>query len=307
MKYTLFEETAKVLRVFAADSKEIPVKMPTNFITVNKDFFLKNPELLKSLIQCYKQNFGRSDVWGEGYKCLKCGRVLSLEYVQKYTKCNFCNGNKLKEIHSDKDLTERILHEADDKAFPRPFLLVHDPKNNKRLVGFMWGIVASLSQIQKEIVSMRYLDEQDIGNAVMHALEHALFTHGIDFQSKIFYVAEAGIDPEFRGAHHGGYMFYLSRGVLEYVYANGGAECILYWTNNLSSVLEWGRHSSFELIMEASGKPVLYYLLNKRPRDMLAIYQNLSLPELVDLYKMSSKEFKKQVHCIIRREVRIDI
>jgi hypothetical protein len=276
----------KVLDYFRRLVESLPInngsenkteQAPTNLRIVTIDQLKSNPELFDALIDCYQDVFGSSDIWGEGFVCEKCGKVMPLD--QEQAKCD-CGG-ELKKFYPGDELKNKIIRGLNNEDQRTPFCtIIENPSQEigtkKRIDGFCWGSVDTLGNVVREIVENRYHGNQDKLKEIFDLFRGE--TSPIDLEEKILYIAELGVRQEAR--HHGmTSVINLARAGFERGH-EGNTKKSLMWTSKKSPVYKICLACGFQEIFnikEGDEELVFLYLEDLEP--ILTLMKNKTIRE----------------------------
>lgn len=257
------------------------ISLPESLKTLTLEQLLSDKHLFDSLVNCYQEVFGSEDIWGEGFICEKCGKIIPIEKDQ--TKCD-CGGN-LKRFYPIDELKKQIIEILTDTEQRSSFCTIIENKSQqetqeKKIDGFSWGVVDSIDHILKEIIEKRYQGDPSKLKEIFDLMKEKL--PFVNLEEKILYIAELGVRKEAR--HHGmESIISLTRFGFERGQENG-AKSALMWTSKKSPIykicLACGFQEIFE-IKEDEDSLVFLYLENFEPMLTLMQHKNAREGEVI--------------------------
>lgn len=230
-----------------------PMPIPSNFKKVSRDELLQNEVLWNSFVVCFRDVFGRSDIWGEGFICPKCGKVFPIEETD--TKCG-C-GEKQSYFHSEEELRQRMTHELESPSFCT--LLLSNPESVE-VAGFSLGFIGDTDRLARYIATDKHVCGSE------EALKRALGNCG-----KILFFDETGIKRDSRFSASS--VISLTRAAFEKG-AQEGAISSVTWTARKSPIYRICRSIGFEDVLETETGIVFLFLEDFIPA--LKLMQNKS-------------------------------
>lgn len=232
---------------------ESPMAMPSNFRTVSRDDLLRGEALRKSFIACFRDVFGRGDIWGEGFICSQCGKVLPIEESSRKCSC----GGKLVDFYSEEQLCDRLTNELEPPAF---CTLMLSAPNSAEVAGFSMGFIGDVDRLSRYIASDKHVC--GVENAVKNALGNC---------GRVLFFDETGIRRESRAGASS--LVSLTRAAFE----KGNQEQVvssLTWTARKSPIYKICLALGFVDVLETDNGIVFLFLEDFIPA--LKVMQNKS-------------------------------
>ena len=272
---------AKSYRLFT--EKDAPVRVPSNFIFVGSSELQQNNILFDSLISCYRNVFGSEDIWGEGARCNRCKKLISLESYHDLCKsgkntCD-CGHGYFELVFQDKELKERIIRELDPINYSATFciLMLQDAPNN--VVGFSWGAFDWPDRIAERIVMNRFNRTAEEADYIRQAINNGPFG-----KKRIHFFDELGVFKSARGGLIP--VISLTRLAFEKAVKIGVTSC-LFWTSRKSPIYNICKLVGFDDLFETADGIVFIYLEDTIP--LLTLFQNVDPKDFPSILKGNMK------------------
>jgi len=268
MVLDFFREKVRGLQIFHLN--EAPVKIPENYQEVSIDDLKNNSKMFDSLVRCYQEVFGSSDIWGEGKICVKCGKIMPLDHA--FEKCD-CGGN-LENFYPDESLKKRIIHELTEVIPNSSFCVVMKSlEDDNKINGFCWGAIGNVQNITKRIVDNRYN-----GDSLQFKNLHQLLVDRLSLKSldeRVLFIDELGVVKADRRQGMAP-VIYLTRIGFEHGNDNN-VQKTLMWTHKKSPIYKICLASGYQEIFATEDGIVYLYLKDLRPT--LTLLQNKTFRE----------------------------
>lgn len=188
-----------------------------------------NEDVVEQVANSYKEIFGSNDVWGEGYRCSKCGKTFPLEGGHP-AGCPECKSNEIKEFYPTEELKARITADMEEERDIKPVMSLME--KGHEVVGFLWGASGPREKILDRLT--KKFDEQE-ARSLRAALSKKLNELGIEEKDWILSGDELGIKKEHRrGATP---VMTLAKLWLESGLDNN-AKTAIFWTSKKSNIYE---------------------------------------------------------------------
>ena len=248
-----------------------PVAMLPNFRSVSREELLQDEVLWKSFVNCFRDVFGRADIWGEGFICSKCGKVFPIEEPASVCNC----GGKLDYFHSEDELRQRLTIELAPPAF---CTLMLSPTNVTEVLGFSLGFIGDTERLSKYIASDKHVCGSE--DAVVKALGNC---------KKLMFFDETGIRYKNRSGVR--LLAFLTRAAFERG-VQEGINTSLTWTVRKSPIYKVCRALGYVDIFET--KTGIVFLLLDDFIPFLKVMQNKPPMEsarvLVQMFRLNSTQ-----------------
>lgn len=246
------------MRVLAADlplfrGGDAPMAIPQNFKAVSKEELLtKGGPFWGSFVDCFRDVFGRGDIWGEGFTCSRCNRVFPIEACPATCEC----GGKLIDFYPEGMLRGRFEVELEPPAFCTLMLSA-----NTKVDGFCLGFIGGIDRLLRYIASDKHVrgEEEAVINALVGTCSRFLFFD----ETGILHTSRAGIPP----------LVYLSRMAFEKGDQEGVSAAVT-WTTRKSPVYKICHSFGFVDFLETASGIVFMLLEDFIPA--LKVMQNKS-------------------------------
>jgi hypothetical protein len=232
---------------------EAPIAIPPNFKAVSREDLLGGP-LWKSFVTCFRDVFGRGDIWGEGFICSRCDKVFPIEAPVARCEC----GGELVCFYPEEDLRRRFEAELEPPAFCTVML-----SSRAEVEGFCLGFIGDIDRLCRYVVSDKHVRESETAvRSALNGLGRFLFFD----ETGILKSSRAGVPP----------LVYLSRMAFEKGDQEGVSAAVT-WTTRKSPVYKICHSFGFVDFLE-TGNGIIF-MLSEDFIPALKVMQNKSSSE----------------------------